>query len=128
MSVSGEQTDRASDEPRVSMAGSRTGMASLRTQLALDRTTLAWIRTSLTTGTFGFGMVSFFRSLRAQVATPEAVRVHEGAILFGEVLVSLGIAFLALAGLSHWTCPDSVDRFTKLRRLEQRAAARSRWG
>jgi putative membrane protein len=76
-------------------------MAALRTQLALDRTTLAWIRTSLTVGTFGFGMVGFFRSLRREALTAEAVRLHEGAIRFGTALLVLATCFLALAGLSH---------------------------
>ncbi len=62
-------------DPRVSMARSRTGMAEVRTQLALDRTTLAWIRTSLTMGTFGFGMLGFFRSLRAQAPNAETIRL-----------------------------------------------------
>ena len=85
------------------MARERTGMAVLRTQLALDRTTLAWIRTSLTMGTFGFGMVGFFRSLRAQAPTAETIRLHEGAIQFGTGLVALGIGVMAAAGLSHWS-------------------------
>jgi putative membrane protein len=77
-------------------------MAVLRTQLALDRTTLAWIRTSLTMASFGFGMVGFFRSLRAQAPTPEAMRMHQGAIQFGTGLLVLGTCFMAIAGLSHW--------------------------
>jgi len=89
-------------DPGVSMAHSPTLMAALRTQLALDRTTLAWIRTSLTMGTFGFGMVGFFRSLRAQAPTAETMRLHQGAIQFGTGLVLLGIGFMTLAGLSHW--------------------------
>jgi uncharacterized membrane protein YidH (DUF202 family) len=88
--------------PGVSPAPPRTGLSEVRTQLALDRTTLAWIRTSLTMGTFGFGMVGFFRSLRAQNPSAEAVRLHQGAIQFGTVLVLLGIGVMALAGLSHW--------------------------
>jgi putative membrane protein len=79
----------------------RVTMAALRTQLALDRTTLAWIRTSLTMGTFGFGMVGFFRALRAQAPTPEAIRLHQGAVQFGTGLVVLATCVMALAGLSH---------------------------
>jgi putative membrane protein len=97
-------SDAAQDPgaPGVSLARPQTGLSEVRTQLALDRTTLAWIRTSLTMGTFGFGMVGFFRSLRAQAPTAEAVRLHQGAIQFGTGLVVLGICFMALAGLSHW--------------------------
>ena len=39
--------------------------------LALDRTTLAWIRTTLTMGTFGLGMIGFFRSLSDRAQTPK---------------------------------------------------------
>ena len=94
---------QASGDPRVSMAQQRTGMAVERTQLALDRTTLAWIRTSLALASFGFGMVGFFRSLRAQAPTEDAIRMHQGAIAFGTGLLVLGTCFTALAGLSHWS-------------------------
>jgi putative membrane protein len=90
-------------DPRVGLARDRTGMAVQRTRLALDRTTLAWIRTSLAMASFGFGMVGFFRSLRSQAPTPEAVRMHQGAIAFGTGLLVLGICFMALAGVSHWS-------------------------
>jgi putative membrane protein len=103
-----DRRDRVSDaaqplgSPDVFPARPRPDLSEVRTQLALDRTTLAWIRTSLTLGTFGFGMVGFFRSLRAQAPTAETVRLHQGAIQFGTGLVVLGISFMALAGLSHW--------------------------
>ena len=90
-------------DPRVKLAGERTRMAKFRTQLALDRTTLAWIRTTLTMATFGFGMVGFFRSLRVQSHTAEAVRLHEAAIQFGLGLVILGIVATVLAAASHWS-------------------------
>lgn len=77
-------------------------MAQFRTKLALDRTTLAWIRTTLTMGTFGFGTVGFFRSLREKSATPETLRLHEGAIRFGIALILLGTVATILAGISHW--------------------------
>ena len=93
---------QAAGDPRVGLARERTGMAVLRTRLALDRTTLAWIRTSLAMGTFGFAMVSFFRSLRAQAPTAETIRLHQGAIAFGTVLLVLGTCVTAAAGLSHW--------------------------
>jgi putative membrane protein len=77
-------------------------MAKLRTQLALDRTTLAWIRTPLAMATFGLGMVAFFRALRKKSPSPEAVHLHESAIMFGTGLVVLGIVATVLAGISHW--------------------------
>lgn len=89
-------------DPRVHLAEDRTNLASFRTKLALDRTTLAWIRTTLTMASFGFGLVAFFRSLRQQAPGAAAVRLHEGAILFGVALILLGIAATVLAGLSHW--------------------------
>jgi len=63
---------------------------------------LAWIRTALTMATFGFGMVGFFRSLKNDSPTPEAIQVHQGAIRFGVALVALGLGATILAGLSHW--------------------------
>lgn len=88
--------------PATQMAGDRTRMASFRTHLALDRTTLAWIRTTLTLATFGFGMVTFFRSIRQANPTPEAIHLHQSAIFFGVALIVIGIAATVLAGLSHW--------------------------
>jgi putative membrane protein len=84
------------------MARERTGMASFRTKLAMDRTTLAWIRSALTMATFGFGLVGFFRALRAQHATAEAIRMHEGAIHFGIGLIVLAIGAMGATALSHW--------------------------
>jgi putative membrane protein len=66
-------------------------MASYRTRLALDRTTLAWVRTALTMAIFGFGMVAFFRSMLEQSRSPEAIRLHQGAIRMGTTLIVLGI-------------------------------------
>jgi len=94
--------NQAPGDPRVSMAQARTGLAGFRTKLALDRTTLAWIRTSLAMATFGFGMVGFFRSLREEDPTAEAVRLHQAAIRFGTGLVVVGVCAMALAALSHW--------------------------
>ncbi len=77
-------------------------MANLRTQLALDRTTLAWVRTALTMGSFGFGMVAFFRSLQEQAANDKTIRLHHGAIRMGTALCLLGIIALLVASISHW--------------------------
>jgi putative membrane protein len=89
-------------DPRVSLAVNRTSMASFRTSLALDRTTLAWLRTSLTMGSFGFGMIGFFRSLREEVPDDQSTRLHEGAILMGTALFVLSILTMVLAAASHW--------------------------
>jgi putative membrane protein len=97
----------------------RTGLAKFRTQLALDRTTLAWIRTALTMGTFGFGTVGFFRSLRAASPTPESAQLHASAIRFGVGLIALGVVATAVSGVAHWRA------LRRLRRNE--APVLSRW-
>jgi putative membrane protein len=112
-------TEQAPDDPGTGLAKARTSFAKFRTQLALDRTMLAWIRTALTMATFGFGMVGFFRSLRAAAPTPETIRLHQDAIRFGQALVALGIVATVLAALSHWSA------LRRLRRDE--APVLSRW-
>jgi len=87
--------NQQSADPRAGLAQDRTGMAKFRTGLALDRTTL-------TMGTFGFGTIGFFRTLRKKSPTPEAIQMHEGAITFGIGLVVLGCAATVAAGISHW--------------------------
>lgn len=110
---------QATTDPRVDLARDRTGMAKFRTQIALDRTTLAWIRTTLTMGTFGFGMVGFFRSLREANPTPTAVQMHQGTIRFGIGLILLGIVATVFAAISHW--------FTLRRLRRNEALVLSRW-
>lgn len=95
---------------RVKIALERESLAGFRTQLSLDRTTLAWIRTAVTIATFGFGLVAFFRSLAERSPTPESIRLHEGAIQFGVLLILLGIFSMVVVSLSHWRA---------LRRLRQ---------
>ncbi len=94
--------DAPNSDPRVALATKRTTLAAFRTAQALDRTTLAWVRTTLTMGSFGFGMIGFFRTLEERAPTPEAVKLHHGAIRFGECLVLGGIVATLLAGISHW--------------------------
>jgi len=96
-----EETPNPIDPP-VNLARKRTSMASFRTKLALDRTTLAWIRTTLTMASFGFGMVAFFRSSQQESPSPESLRLKQGAIRFGTLLIVLGIVATVLAGASHW--------------------------
>ena len=82
--------------------GDRPDMTGFNIKLALDRTTLAWIRTTLTMASFGFGMVTFFRSLQQGSPSAETARLHQGAIHFGVALVVMGILAITCAGLSHW--------------------------
>jgi uncharacterized membrane protein YidH (DUF202 family) len=51
---------------------------------------------------FGFGMVAFFRSMLDQSRSPEAIRLHRGAIRMGTMLIILGIVGAVLASSSHW--------------------------
>lgn len=97
-------------DPRTGLAKDRTSFAKFRTQLALERTTLAWIRTALTMATFGFGTVGFFRSVRLESPTPEAVQLHASAIRFGVALIVLAIAATVLAGRSHWVALRRLRR------------------
>jgi putative membrane protein len=86
---------------RVPFGEERTEMAALRVGLAIDRTTLAWIRTTLGMSSFGLGMIGFFRSAREHAETPESIRLHEGAIHFGVLLVSIGVVASVLVAISH---------------------------
>jgi putative membrane protein len=103
-------TERTNADPRVGLAQKRTTLATFRTAQALDRTTLAWVRTTLTMGSFGFGMIGFFRALHLQAATPEAAALHHAAIRFGESLVLMGIIATLLAGFSHWRTLRRMER------------------
>lgn len=105
----------SADDPRVDLARKRTGFAVHRTQLALDRTTLAWIRTTLTMGSFGFGLVGFFRSVREKSPSPEAVAVHEAAIRFGMSLIVLAAVATLLAAVAHWRTLGRLQRGEELR-------------
>jgi putative membrane protein len=97
-------------DPRTGLAKDRTSFAKFRTQLALDRTTLAWIRTALTMATFGFGVVGFFRSVRLESPTPEAVQLHASAIRFGVALIILGVAATVASGIAHWVALRRLRR------------------
>lgn len=105
----------SSADPRTDLARSRTGFAVLRTALALDRTTLAWIRTTLTMCTFGFGLVGFFRSVREKSPSPEALAVHQAAILFGISLIVLAAVATLLAAVSHGRTLGRLRRGEELR-------------
>jgi len=102
--------ETSGSDPRVGLAQQRTGLASFRTAQALDRTTLAWVRTTLTMGSFGFGMIGFFRALREKNPTPQAVQQHQIAIRFGETLVLLSVVATVLAAVSHWNSLRRMER------------------
>jgi len=71
-----------------------TKLAFERTRVAYERTMLAWVRTATSLITFGFSVYKFFEILRE-----EGGRTHRliGARQFGLMLVSIGLASLALA-------------------------------
>jgi uncharacterized membrane protein YidH (DUF202 family) len=86
----------------------------VQVSLALDRTTLAWIRTALTFGTFGFGMVTFFRGLVQTVPSEHAVRLHQAAISMGVALIIMGIAATLVAAVTHWVTLRRMRRGDRL--------------
>jgi uncharacterized membrane protein YidH (DUF202 family) len=92
----------AAVDVKTGLATERTSLAKFRTALALDRTMLAWIRTALAMATFGFGTVSFFRSLKAASPTPETARLHQSAINFGVALIVMGVGATVMSGIAYW--------------------------
>jgi inner membrane protein YidH len=103
-------SDTPVTDPRTALATTRTHLASFRTAQALDRTTLAWVRTTLTMGSFGFGMIGFFRTLDEHAQTPQSAKIHHAAIHFGELLVLGGVVATILAGISHWNTLRRMER------------------
>jgi putative membrane protein len=57
--------------------------------------------TTIAMSSFGLRMIGFFRSLRQQAETTETIRLHEGAIHFGVVLVVIGVVATVLVAISH---------------------------
>jgi len=83
----------------------RATALDLSTKLALDRTLaahartmLAWIRTATSLITFGFSVYKFFDIFRREEGGPHHLI---GARQFGMLLVSLGLAVLALATVEY---------------------------
>jgi uncharacterized membrane protein YidH (DUF202 family) len=105
-------TEMGPSEPQnqVNSPPDRTTLAKFRTALALDRTTLAWIRTTLTMATFGFGSIGYFRTLEEKSPTARSIRLHQGAVRIGTLLVVLGLIATVLSGVSHWLSLRHLDR------------------
>ncbi len=89
-------------ESPVAPASEQMASSSFHTRLALDRTTLAWLRTTLTMGSFGFGMVGYFRSLQEQAKSEQTARLYAGAIRMGTALFLLATVATVLASVQHW--------------------------
>jgi putative membrane protein len=75
-----------------------TRLAFDRTWAAYERTMLAWVRTATSLITFGFSVYKFFEILRAEGGRPNHLL---GARQFGILLVSIGLAALALATIEY---------------------------
>jgi putative membrane protein len=74
-----------------------TRLAIERTRVAYERTALAWVRTGTSMITFGFGVYKLFQIER----TPSVRTYLIGPEEFGLVLVSIGLAALALSTLEY---------------------------
>jgi putative membrane protein len=75
-----------------------TKLAFERTWVAYERTMLAWVRTGTSLITFGFSVYKFFQIVRAE-GIPRNYLI--GSREFGLLLVSIGLAALALATLEY---------------------------
>jgi putative membrane protein len=75
-----------------------TRLAFDRTWVAYERTMLAWVRTATSLITFGFSVYKFFQIVRAE--GEQSTRAF-GARQFGILLVSIGLASLALATVEY---------------------------
>jgi len=75
-----------------------TKLAFERTRVAYERTLLAWVRTATSLITFGFSVYKFF-----QIVREEGGRNNHliGSRQFGLLLVSIGLASLALATVEY---------------------------
>jgi putative membrane protein len=75
-----------------------TKLAFDRTWVAYERTMLAWVRTATSLITFGFSVYKFFQIVREG---GEPGHHPFGARQFGLLLVSIGLASLALATFEY---------------------------
>jgi putative membrane protein len=75
-----------------------TKLAFDRTWVAYERTMLAWVRTATSLITFGFSVYKFFQIVREEGGRNTHLI---GARQFGLLLVSIGLASLALATLEY---------------------------
>jgi inner membrane protein YidH len=75
-----------------------TKLALDRTWAAYERTMLAWVRTATSLITFGFSVYKFFQIVRAEGERPNYLI---GSRQFGLLLVSIGLASLALATVEY---------------------------
>lgn len=75
-----------------------TKLAFDRTWVAYERTMLAWVRTATSLITFGFSVYKFFEIVREENSRSSHLI---GPRQFGLLLVSIGLASLALATVEY---------------------------
>jgi putative membrane protein len=75
-----------------------TRLAFERTWVAYERTMLAWVRTATSLITFGFSVYKFFQIVREEGGPANHLI---GSRQFGLLLVSIGLASLALATVEY---------------------------
>jgi putative membrane protein len=85
-------------EHNTSALDNSTRLAFERTWVAYERTMLAWVRTATSLITFGFSIYKFFQIIRSEA---ERSAHFIGARQFGILLVSIGLASLALATVEY---------------------------
>jgi putative membrane protein len=76
-----------------------TWLALERTRLAYERTLMAWTRTATSLISFGFTIYKFFQYLREQERVTDTSVI--GPHAFGLLMMSIGLAALALATIQH---------------------------
>lgn len=87
--------DKAHGTPMLDLS---TRLAFERTWVAYERTMLAWVRTATSLITFGFSVYKFFQIFREESGRTSHLL---GSRQFGLLLVSIGLASLALATLEY---------------------------
>ena len=78
-----------------------TRLAYDRTRAAAERTLMSWIRTSLSMVSFGFGIDTFFRSLRRSEGLPPRP-ISSDSVVLGLFLVGLGTVILILGAVQQY--------------------------
>jgi len=86
-----------------------TELALDRTVLAHDRTLMAWVRTATSLISFGFTIYKFFQYLREHEGHEPDGRVL-GPRRFAMLMISIGLASLALATLQQWRFRKKLRR------------------
>ena len=85
--------------------------ADLRDSLAAERTFLAWIRTGLALTGFGFVVARFGPYLREfQIGSASGDLSHGMSLLFGTVLIAVGVVVYLLSAWHHFKLVQELER------------------